>query len=59
MSAGCVGNRVYTDLSEDEWYVAVPGKDLARIAQERDTIREANSKRFNYHRARRRELATL
>jgi hypothetical protein len=29
-STGCIGNRVYTDLGEDELYVAVPGKDLSR-----------------------------
>jgi hypothetical protein len=26
-STRCIGNRVYTDLGEDELYVAVPGKD--------------------------------
>jgi len=33
-STGCIGNRVYTDLGEDELYVAIPGKDLPRIAEE-------------------------
>lgn len=33
-STGCIGNRVYTDMGEDELYVAVPGKDLARVANE-------------------------
>jgi uncharacterized protein (DUF169 family) len=59
MSTGCIGNRVYTDLSEDELYVAVPGKDLARIALELGSIVEANSLMFDYHRSRRQELATL
>jgi uncharacterized protein (DUF169 family) len=59
MSTDCIGHRVCRDLSEDELYVAAPGKDLARIAQERDTIREANSKLFDYHHARLRELETL
>jgi uncharacterized protein (DUF169 family) len=59
MSTGCIGNRVYTDLGEDELYVSVPGEDLARIAQELDTIAEANSKLFDYHRGRRQEFATL
>lgn len=59
MSTGCIGNRVYTDLAEDELYVVVPGKDLVRIARELDTIADANSKLFDYHRARRLDLATL
>ena len=33
-STGFIGNRVYTDLGEDELYVAIPGKDLSRIADE-------------------------
>ncbi len=33
-STGCIGNRVYTDLGEDELYVADPGNDLARVADE-------------------------
>lgn len=59
MSTGCIGNRVYTDLAEDELYVAVPGKALVHIAQELETIADANSKLLDYHRARRQELATL
>ena len=33
-STGCIGNRVYTDLGDDELYVAIPGKDLAKLAAE-------------------------
>jgi len=58
VSTGCIGNRVYTDLEEDELYVAVPGKDLARIADEVETIAAANAKLSEYHRARRQALAT-
>jgi uncharacterized protein (DUF169 family) len=58
VSTGCIGNRVYTDLEEDELYVAVPGKDLARIANEVETIAAANAKLSEYHRARRQALAT-
>ena len=43
-SAGCIGNRVYTDLGEDELYVAVPGKDLSQIAEETQTIAAANDR---------------
>ena len=57
-STGCVGNRVYTDLGEDELYVMIPGKDVARVAAEAQTIASANAKLSEYHRERRRVLAT-
>ena len=57
-STGCIGNRVYTDLGEDELYVTVPGKDLPRIAEEAQTIAGANTKLSEYHRGRRQALAT-
>ncbi|HVP47024.1 MAG TPA: DUF169 domain-containing protein [Bryobacteraceae bacterium] len=56
-SAGCIGNRTYTELGDDELYVAVPGKDLERIAGEVETIVGANQKLAEYHRERR-ELLT-
>ncbi|MGH7305913.1 MAG: DUF169 domain-containing protein, partial [Candidatus Rokuibacteriota bacterium] len=57
-SAGCIGNRVYTDLGEDELYVMIPGQDVARVAAEAQTIASANLKLSDYHRERRRALAT-
>ena len=57
-STGCVGNRVYTGLGEDELYVMIPGKDVARVAAEAQTITSANLKLSDYHRERRRALAT-
>ena len=58
VSAGCIGNRVYTDLGEDELYLAIPAKDLCRIADEIDGIATANARLFEYHSARRRQLAS-
>lgn len=57
-SVGCIGNRVYTDVGEDELYVVVPGRDLARVAAEAETIAGANAKLAEYHRGRRAALAT-
>jgi uncharacterized protein (DUF169 family) len=57
-STGCIGNRVYTDVGEDELYVAVPGRDLPRIAEEAQTITAANAKLSEYHSGRRQALAT-
>jgi uncharacterized protein (DUF169 family) len=59
MSTGCIGNRVYTDLGEDELYVAIRGKDLPKIAAEIETIASANAQLLAYHRSRRAQLATL
>ncbi len=57
-STGCVGNRMYTDLGEDELYLAVPGKDLARLAEAVQTVADANARLAEYHRGRREALAT-
>jgi uncharacterized protein (DUF169 family) len=57
-SVGCVGNRVYTDLGEDEMYVVVPGRYLARIAAEAETVATANATLYEYHLERRQILAT-
>jgi uncharacterized protein (DUF169 family) len=57
-SAGCIGNRVYTDLGEDELYAVVPGRDLARVADELRTIGAANAQLAEYHRGKRATLAT-
>jgi uncharacterized protein (DUF169 family) len=56
VSTGCIGNRVYTGLGEDELYVAVPGKDLARIAVQLRTIVAANATLSEYHQGRQQAL---
>ena len=55
-SSGCIGNRVYTDVADDELYVAVPGKDIGRVVEELTTIAHANATLSEYHRERRRTL---
>ena len=57
-STACIGNRVYTDVGEDELWVVMPGKDLARVVDELRAITDANMKLAEYHRDRRRTLAT-
>ncbi len=57
-SLGCIGNRVYTGLGEDELYVAVPGADLERVAGALATIVSANRALEEYARGRRAQLAT-
>ncbi len=57
-SLGCIGNRVYTGLSEEEMYVVVRGKDLSAIADALTTIQTANSALQDYAKGRRQELAS-
>jgi uncharacterized protein (DUF169 family) len=57
-STGCIGNRVYTGAGDDELWVAVRGRDVARVADEAETIAKANVALADYHRGRRATLAT-
>ena len=57
-STGCLGSRVYTDLSDDEMYLIVPGRSLQKIAEEVETIAETNFKLIAYHREQRRLFET-
>jgi len=57
-STACIGNRVYTELSDDELYAVVPGRDLAKLADALETIASANAQLAEYHRTKRATLAT-
>jgi len=57
-STACIGNRIYTDLGDDELYVMVPGRDLARVVDALETIVAANDTLAGYHRGRRQTLST-
>ncbi len=41
-SLGCIGNRVYTNLGEDEIYIVVPGSKLEAVSDSLDTVTAAN-----------------
>jgi uncharacterized protein (DUF169 family) len=58
MSLGCIGNRTYTGLGEDELYIIVAGKDLERVAASLDEIVGANHALQQYAEGRRTQLAT-
>jgi uncharacterized protein (DUF169 family) len=58
VSSGCIGNRVYTGLSEGEMYVVVPGKHLSRVANELETVVSANAQLAQYHQQRKASLAS-
>ncbi len=49
---GCIGNRVYTGLGDDELYFAIAGSRLARIVEKLPVIVYANNELEKFHRAR-------
>jgi uncharacterized protein (DUF169 family) len=58
LSLGCVGNRVYTGLGEDEMYFVLRGADLAAVAEALGTITSANTALQEYAQGRRAQLAS-
>jgi uncharacterized protein (DUF169 family) len=58
-SLGCIGNRVYTGLGEDEMYVVLRGKDLPAVVDALRTISSANTTLHDYAKGRREQLSTL
>ena len=51
-SLGCIGNRVYTGLRDEEMYFALPGSQVKAVAEKLTTIVRANDELEKYHRAR-------
>ena len=51
-SFGCIGNRVYTGLGDDEGYYAIPGATIAAVVQKLAIIIEANRQLEVFHRSR-------
>jgi uncharacterized protein (DUF169 family) len=57
-SLGCIGNRVYTGLGEDELYVVLRGKDLPAMAEALRDITRANFALLEYAKGRSEQLRT-
>jgi uncharacterized protein (DUF169 family) len=55
-SLGCIGNRVYTEMADDELYFALPGGQLGLVVEKLAAIVNANRELEKYHRA---KLATI
>jgi uncharacterized protein (DUF169 family) len=55
-STGCIGNRVYTEIADDELYFAIRGSDLEKVAEALETIVSANNSLREYHRTRKKAL---
>src|SRR5262249_15153082 len=41
-SLGCIGNRVYTEVADDEMYFALPAQHLAAVVEKLTVIIDAN-----------------
>jgi len=57
-SLGCIGNRIYTGLDEDEMYVVLRGKDLESVAEALHVVSGANEALREYARGRREQLSS-
>ena len=55
-SLGCIGNRVYTALSDDDFYFAFPGKHIDVLIEKLGTIVNANRALEEYHQQRQAEI---
>lgn len=51
-SFGCIGNRVYTGLGDDEGYFAIPGAHLGAVVTSLATIVNANQELEKFHKTR-------
>ena len=51
-SFGCIGNRVYTGLGDNEGYYAIPGEKMSAVVQKLGIIIEANRQLETFHKAR-------
>lgn len=58
LSLGCIGNRVYTGLGEQELYFVLRGRDLPALADALEVVAEANLALGDYARERRALLAS-
>ena len=52
-SLGCIGNRVYTGMGDDELYFTIPGGKVGPVVERLETVVHANRELEKYHEARR------
>jgi len=51
-SFGCIGNRVYTGLGDDEGYYCLPGSTVVEVVTRLTAVAEANRQLESFHKAR-------
>jgi uncharacterized protein (DUF169 family) len=59
MSLGCIGNRVYTGLTEGEGYVALPAAAVDAVVARLETMARANAELEKFHRGRQATFASV
>ena len=42
ISLGCIGNRIYNEVADDELYVALPAERMTEVINHLETVVEAN-----------------
>jgi uncharacterized protein (DUF169 family) len=57
-SVGCIGNRVYTGLGDDEMYLTIPGERLDIVIDKLSTVLNANRAMESFHRERAQQLGS-
>jgi uncharacterized protein (DUF169 family) len=57
LSLGCIGNRVYTGLADDELYIAIPGPQLNAVLEKLEAIATANRTLEEFHQQRKGQTA--
>jgi uncharacterized protein (DUF169 family) len=55
-SLGCIGNRVYTGLGDDELYFTIPGARVGDVVERLEVVMHANRELEKYHEGRRASL---
>lgn len=53
MNVGCIGNRVYNELTDEELYYAIPGSQVISVIEKLELIVLANHQLEEFHHARR------
>ncbi len=51
-SFACIGNRVYSDMADDELYYAIPGSRVGEVVDQLETIVSANQTLEGFHQTR-------
>jgi uncharacterized protein (DUF169 family) len=49
-SFGCIGNRIYTGLGDNELYFTIPGRKVSAVVEKLETIVNANRQLDAFHR---------
>jgi uncharacterized protein (DUF169 family) len=49
ISLGCIGNRVYNELADDQLYAALPAERMAEVIKHLETVVEANRQLEKFH----------